>query len=65
MFSDKKFTDIYKLTPNAAKARDNGDFTVFENIYNEKTLKAAEKIIHNSINRIKFLNKINQINHIF
>ena len=24
-----------------------------------------EKIIHNSINQIKFLNKINQINHIF
>ena len=49
MFSNKKFTDIYKLTPNAAKARDNGDFSVFENIYNEKTLKAAEKMLHTHI----------------
>ena len=49
MFSNKKFTDIYKLTPNAAKARDNGDFSVFETIYNEKTLKAAEKMLHTHI----------------
>lgn len=49
MFSNKKFTDIYKITPNAAKARDNGDFSVFENIYNEKTLKAAEKMLHTHI----------------
>ena len=49
MFSDKKFTGIYKLTPNAAKARDNGDFSVFETIYNEKTLKAAEKMLHTHI----------------
>ena len=34
---------------NAAKARDNGDFSVFENIYNEKTLKAAEKMFHTHI----------------
>lgn len=49
MFSNKKFTDIYKLTPNAAKARDNGDFNIFENFYNEKTLKAAEKMLHTHI----------------
>ena len=49
MFSNKKFTEIYKLTPNAAKARDNGDFSVFENIYNEKTLKSAEKMLHTYI----------------
>lgn len=49
MFSNKKFTNIYKLTPNAAKARDNGDFSVFETIYNEKTLKAAEKMLHTHI----------------
>ena len=49
MFSKKKFTDIYKLTPNVAKARDNGDFSIFENFYNEKTLKAAEKMFHTHI----------------
>lgn len=49
MFSNKKFTDIYKLTPNAAKARDNGDFNIFENFYSEKTLKAAEKMLHTHI----------------
>lgn len=49
MFSNKKFTDIYKLTPNAAKARDNGDFSVFETIYNEKTLKTEEKMLHTHI----------------
>lgn len=49
MFSNKKFTEIYKLTPNAAKARDNGDFSVFDRIYNEKTLKAAEKMLHTHI----------------
>ena len=49
MFSNKKFTDIYKLTPNAAKARDNGDFNIFESFYNEKTLKAAEKMLHTHI----------------
>ena len=49
MFSNKKFTEIYKLTPNAAKARDNGDFSVFDSIYNEKTLKAAEKMLHTHI----------------
>jgi len=46
MFSNKKFTDIYKITPNAAKARDNGDFSNFWSIYSPEVLKLAEKELH-------------------
>ena len=49
MFSNKKFTDIYKLTPNAAKARDNGDFSIFRSIYSPAVLKLEEKELHREV----------------
>lgn len=49
MFSNKKFTDIYKITPNAAKARDNGDFSNFWSIYSPEVLKLKEKDLHREV----------------
>ena len=49
MFSNKKFTDIYKITPNAAKARDNGDFSNFKSIYSPDVLKLNEKELHREV----------------
>lgn len=49
MFSNKKFTDIYKITPNAAKARDNGDFSNFWSIYSPDVLKVVEKELHREV----------------
>ena len=49
MFSNKKFTDIYKITPNAAKARDNGDFSDFRSIYSPAVLKIEEKELHSQV----------------
>lgn len=49
MFSNKKFTDIYKLTPNATKARDDGDFSIFRSIYSPDVLKLVEKELHREV----------------
>lgn len=46
MFSNKKFTDIYKLTPNTAEARDEGNFDVF---CNKVVLESQEKQLHREV----------------